>query len=137
MTTNSLNTMQKKNIDSIINSPQCFTTVDSHLGEFISLYLKCEATARKLVQYHIGKSNGKLFISQIEASIKHFFPQKQNSINIKSVFLGDKGYRGRKSCRQLRNGYFHSLSEEDKKEIDYRFQKLQEYMQEWIDVFNI
>jgi hypothetical protein len=48
--------------------------------------------------------------------------------------LSGEGKRGAKTCRQLRNGYLHSLSKKDKEEINSRFGELKGYMEKWINL---
>lgn len=90
------------------------------VGEFIDIYLQCEVMSRKLQSYYRSDTdktgNNDLQIQVLEASLKHF-SMDYKSIDINILFKGGVGARGNKSARQLRNGYLHSLSAEDKNEI--------------------
>lgn len=118
------------------NSPN-FITNESNVGEFFNLYIMCEASARRLVRYYRGAKTDTpdLYKRSIESAIKVYFPSTVNSIDIKNIFEGSEGKRGQKSCRQLRNGYLHSLSSSDKKEIEDRFENLKTSMDAWLDLF--
>ena len=90
------------------------------VGKFIGIYIQSEVFAKKLQHYYRTDTNksGKdeLKINVLKAALKHFnlsFPE--NDIEI--LFKGGAGKRGSKSARQLRNGYLHTLSPDDKKEI--------------------
>jgi hypothetical protein len=90
------------------------------VGEFIGVYIQSEVFAKKLQTYYRTDSNktGKdeLQITTLKAALKHFnifIPEA----DISNLFSGGLGIRGSKSARQLRNGYLHALSAEDKKEI--------------------
>lgn len=90
------------------------------VGEFIGIYIQSEVFAKKLQQYYRTdtKKSGKdeLQINVLKAALKHFnIPLPESDIPI--LFKGGPGKRGSKSARQLRNGYLHALSVEDKKEI--------------------
>lgn len=56
-------------------------------------------------------------------------------MSVNKIFKGDRGLRGQKSCRQLRNGYLHSLSNDDKLEIETRYTELEDYMKDWSTIF--
>ncbi len=91
------------------------------VGEFIGVYIQSEVFARKLQDYYRKDKkkdkNVELRIDVLKAGIKHFklsFPED----HIDLLFRGGNGTKGKKSARQLRNGYLHNLSPEDKKEIN-------------------
>ena len=91
------------------------------VGEFIGLYIQSEVYAKKLQSYYRTdtKKSGKdeLQVNVLKAAIKHFSISLAE-LDISSLFSGGPGKRGKKSARQLRNGYLHALSVEDKKEIE-------------------
>lgn len=91
------------------------------LGAFLDLYFVAEVLARKVTSFYQDDtkkpSSDKIQVQQLSAAIRHFgitFPES----DIKTLFLGGEGLRGSKSARQLRNGYVHSLSVEDRAEIE-------------------
>jgi len=90
------------------------------VGEFISVYIQSEVFAKKLQNYYrtdTKKSgNDELQISTLKAALKHFRITLSES-DVALLFKGGSGKKGSKSARQLRNGYLHVLSPEDKKEI--------------------
>lgn len=90
------------------------------VGEFIDCYLLCEVMAKKLQKYYrrdLDKAEiNDVQIQVLEAALKHF-GVCFSFTEMKDIFSGGKGERGSKSARQLRNGYLHTLSEEDRKEI--------------------
>jgi len=105
-----------KSIKSLDPSFYCAGVV----GEFISLYLLNEVFAKKLQNYY-RIDNKKPELDKIQtqvltASLKHF-SLIFNESDLKLIFKGGEGIVGKKSARQLRNGYLHSLSTTDKQEI--------------------
>ncbi|MDT7525104.1 hypothetical protein NOG12_03210 [Pseudidiomarina sp. GXY010] len=91
------------------------------VGEFIGTYIQSEVFAKKLQTYYrtdTGKSGKEdLNLGTLKAAIKHF-RFSVSEADISGLFKGGPGIRGSKSARQLRNGYLHALSVEDKKEIE-------------------
>lgn len=90
------------------------------VGKFIGVYMQSEVFARKLQRYYYSDTNknggDELNIHTLKAALKHFHLDISES-DIAVLFRGGSGVRGSKSARQLRNGYLHSLSDEDKNEI--------------------
>ena len=93
------------------------------VGEFISVYIQSEVFAKKLQNYYRtdSKKTGKdeLQIQTLKAALRHFNISIPEA-DISNLFIGGLGIRGSKSARQLRNGYLHSLSTEDKTEIEIK-----------------
>lgn len=91
------------------------------VGEFIGVYIQSEVFAKKLQAYYRTDCNkrGKdeLQINTLKAALKHFNVLVLET-DISDLFSGGYGKRGSKSARQLRNGYLHALSIEDKNEIE-------------------
>ena len=89
------------------------------VGEFISLYLRCELFATRLQHYYQTDKQykqGKLNTDSLSKAFEHFgFPLGKDKLL--SIFKGGEGKRGKKSVKQLRNGYLHQLSEADRLEI--------------------
>lgn len=89
------------------------------VGLFISFYLRCELFATRLQHYYQldkGYKKTKLNIDKFKKAIKHFNIFLENK-DCDLIYVGGTGKRGKKSARQLRNGYLHQLSESDKQEI--------------------
>jgi hypothetical protein len=106
------------------------------LGEFFDSYLLCEATARKLVHYKTGKDNITLYTTSIDSAIKQFFPSNFSTIPVNKIFASSlRTNRNNKTCRQLRNGYIHNLSKENRTEIENRIISLNEDMNKWLNLF--
>jgi hypothetical protein len=107
------------------------------VGMFIGLYLQSEVFARKLQSYYrtdTGKNDdGKLNISVLKAAVRHFKLSFKEEF-IDQVFTGGTGTRGGKSARQLRNGYLHSLSTEDKNEITQNEKRLSVRLSEFLSI---
>lgn len=91
------------------------------LGAFLDHYFVAEVLARKVISFYQDDtkkpSSDKIQVQQLSAAIRHFGIIFLES-DIKALFLGGEGLRGTKSARQLRNGYVHSLSVEDRVEIE-------------------
>lgn len=89
------------------------------IGEFISLYLKCELFATRLQHYYQKDKQhkqGKLNTESLLKALEHFgFSVDKDKLLL--LFKGGEGKRGKKSARQLRNGYLHQLSDADRREI--------------------
>lgn len=103
------------------------------VGTFLDLWLVCEVLAKKLILYH--KQLAELPIHwdyrQVRAALNSF-TLSYDSQKVKPVFLsGNKGKRGSKTARQLRNGYIHSLSANDRKEIEDRYGELVSLLRYW------
>lgn len=88
---------------------------------FLDRYFVAEVLARRIMSYYqddTGKTHSDIMrIQQLNAAISHFgitFSKK----DIRALFLGGEGLRGTKSARQLRNGYVHNLSSDDRCEIE-------------------
>lgn len=114
-----LRVARNKELKSVLALEPGFSCQGS-VGEFIGVYIQAEVFARKLQQYYrtdTKKSgNDELRIDTLKAALKYFnIPMPE--FNIPILFKGGRGNRGSKSARQLRNGYLHTLSVEDKKEI--------------------
>ena len=97
------------------------------LGAFVDRYLVADALANKLVSFYVTDTSVKatrtLHISQLNSAIRHFsfaFTTEQ----VRAVFQSGIGARSKKSPRQLRNAYFHSLSKNDRLEIEDRLDEL-------------
>lgn len=111
---------------------------NERIVKFISLYIDCEATARKYVQYY-KRDNGKkiseafetLNYSEIEKAAKYFGLKIDNAL-VKQIFQGSTGIRGSKTPRQLRNGIIHSKVFNDLEEVEQRFNDLCKLMEKWI-----
>jgi len=90
------------------------------VGEFIGIYIQSEVFAKKLQHYYRTDTNtsGKdeLNKTTLKAALKHFNLSMPDS-DVSLLFDGGRGKRGSKSARQLRNGYLHALSPDDRKEI--------------------
>lgn len=91
------------------------------LGMFLDHYFVAEVLARKIMSFYqddTGKTHSdKMQIQQLNAAISHFnFALSEK--DIRTLFLGGEGQRDTKSARQLRNGYVHSLSSADRREIE-------------------
>jgi len=134
-----LNTQRKTELKKITNQSPGFNS-QGELGVFFDLFLVCEATARKLIVYYkkeISKTESKIYtINEVKAALNLFSISNSNDDNfVNNIFKSGKGSRGKKTCRQLRNGYFHSLSQKDRAEIESRSEDLTENMKKWIQLF--
>lgn len=105
------------------------------IGDFISKYIICEVLARKIQSYYLRDNKkrevDKIQTQQLSAALRTFeltFDQE----SLKVLFRGGEGKRGTKSARQLRNGYLHSLSTNDKTEIEEKYQSYMLLMDQWI-----
>jgi len=89
------------------------------VGEFIGCYLRCDLFVTRLQNYYQTDKQYKktgLNTKTLNEAFNHFglhFSEEKVLI----LFQGGTGKRGRKSAKQLRNGYLHQLSKADKDEI--------------------
>ena len=97
------------------------------LGRFLDNYLVAESLATKLQYYYQvdtgQKTTDKIHVNQLIAAQRHFSLGFED-LRTKEIFLSGPGNGGCKSCRQLRNGCFHSLCVSDRKEIEERSKSL-------------
>jgi len=105
------------------------------LGAFLDHYFVAEVLARKIMSFYQEDTNksclDKIQVQQLSAAIKYFkvsFPE----LDTRVLFLGGEGLRGNKSARQLRNGYVHSLSAEDRVEIERMAPQFNEMLNRFI-----
>ncbi len=111
------------------------------IGIFIEKYIRCEALATKMISYYTedsGKPKPKVLqINQIKAAFKYYNITHLEPLEIEKIFSGGEGKRGSKSARQLRNGFLHSLSPNDRKEIEDNISYLTVLMDKFISLFMI
>ena len=97
------------------------------LGEFLDDYLVAESLLRRLISYYAeDKSRATsetIKTPQITAAFRHFDLVVEDT-DVVGAFQGGAGKRGVKSARQLRNGFLHDLSPEDRGEIVANFTSL-------------
>ncbi len=97
------------------------------VGSFLDGYLVAEALASKLQSYYLTDlglpPSDKIQVNQLIAAHKRFLLQFDD-LRTRSIFLSTAHKSDAKSCRQLRNGYLHSLNAADRKEIEERSNSL-------------
>jgi hypothetical protein len=122
-----------------------------HLGEFFDKYLVSEALVWKLLLYYKSdtgkrqsqksrtkKKQFKPFQwTEVKAALKHFAIERKEADWLKDIFSGGEGIRDEKSPRQLRNGYVHSISQHDLREIKERWYDLEVSMNRWLRLFSV
>lgn len=136
LTARQLSALQKKLIYAITLTPQ------SKICDFLELFFRCEVTAKQLINYHrqatnrteLGERDG-YNIKMVKSAVTYYSLGISNA-KIENIFTSDGSKSGNKTCRQLRNGYVHSLSNSDKQEIENRFDELKSCMNEWITLLN-
>jgi hypothetical protein len=92
---------------------------EGKVGAFVSAYLRAEVFATRIITFYRadrGLKGKGLQVDVLVAATRHF-GMGVDPANIRALFLGGEGKRGAKTARQLRNGYLHTLSAEDRKEI--------------------
>lgn len=108
---------------------------EGKVGEFISLYLKCEIFATRLQHYYQTDKQykkGNLNTDSLSEALDHLgLPADKDKIIL--LFKGGKGKKGSKSARQLRNGYLHQLSEADRLEIIEKYSVLAAEMERFLN----
>ena len=129
-----LSNLNKKEIKKIFIDDFCIEK-NYKFYSFISKYIDCEASARKLVQYNLNKSDSDdfsaLYCNQIYSAILSYELDIPKNIT-REVFKSGKGIRNQKTPRQLRNGLFHKKDINDLIEIENRYEQLIEIMENWL-----
>ena len=103
------------------------------LGTFFDLWLVCEVLAKKHIMYHkqLSELPVNWSYTQLTAALKNF-SVPYDVVNVKPTFQsGHKGKRGSKTARQLRNGFIHTLSTNDRKEIENQHGELVANLTSW------
>ena len=129
-----LSTTQKNNLKGVKHTNLSHQSIQ----DFCALYMTCEATARKLIKYY-KDANGlpvkqNFSILEVNAAVRHFGLTINQPI-IDKIFKSGDGIRNSKTCRQLRNSFFHTLQKEDRQEIIDRFVDLKSDMDTWLNLF--
>ncbi len=128
MKTIELDLVRRAAFQDIVNRRPGFSC-QGQLGEFLDDYLVAESLLRRLIIYYASdtgrKVSEKLQTVQIVAAMSHFNLAFHRS-DVTDAFEGGPGKRGFKSARQLRNGFLHDLSPEDKEEIIDKFSLVRE-----------
>ena len=106
------------------------------IGKFIGLYLRCEVFATKL-QHFFQKdkqfAEGHLNVRTLSKALRHFnLHFKEESLLL--LLKGGHGEKGKKSARQLRNGFLHELSESNKIEIINKGPELIKLMESFLSL---
>lgn len=125
---------QKKALREIADSSPGFKS-QGVVGEFIDLWLVCEVLVKKLIMYQKGENDlpQKWQHNQVGPALRHFGIEYLES-KIEPAFSGNqKAKRGQKSARVLRNGYLHTLSRNDRSEIERRKSELIQLLSYWKD----
>ena len=134
-------TSQKKSTLDEISKRKIGLECAGSIGIFIEKYIRCEALATKMISYYTEDSRKPrpkvLQINQIKATFKYYDIEHLEPLEIEKLFSGGEGHRGSKSARQLRNGYLHSLSPNDRKEIEDNISSLIVLMDQFISLFMI
>ena len=128
-----LSPQQKRELKKITTLSPNFKA-QGKLGEFFDLYLVCESTAKKFLEFTGYKTYQ---VNSIQKIIEKYFPNSIDKKQIESIFKGGEGTRNSKSCRQLRNEYLHQLSIKGRTEIENRIEELSDNMNKWIVLFEI
>lgn len=103
------------------------------LGTFLDEWLVCEVLAKKLIVFHKGLSDLPFNWSytQLKAALDAF-GYDYDTDKMKPAFHSDRdAKRWSKPARVLRNGYIHTLSPQDRKEIEMRNSDLLELLRYW------
>ncbi|GEM_PF-819333 len=112
-------------------------TKNPFIVRFLETYIDCETTAHKIVRFYKHDKYQRtdasviLNVRKIVAAARYFHLAIDES-RIRALFTGGKGIRGKKTPRQLRNGYLHEKSAPDVKEMQRRLDSLHDLMQEWL-----
>lgn len=113
-----LNQRRNTGLDDAVSKDPGFSC-QGKVGDFIGLYLRCELFATRLQHYYQTDKKYKktgLNTDSLAKALEHF-GLYLGKIKLLSIFQGAAGKKGKKSARQLRNGYLHQLSNADKSEI--------------------
>ncbi len=127
-----------KEVNRLLNPGNSLKGNPKLLG-FISLYISCEAVAKKFVYYmktdkevNTSEAYDDLRYPDIEKAAEHFGLEVQQEL-IKRIFKSGKGKRNSKTPRQLRNGIIHLMNSNDIKEVIQRDNELISLMKKWLE----
>lgn len=107
-----------------------------NVGEFIGYYLRCEVFSTKLQHfYQTDRQNKQTALNTkfLNEALIHFNLHFNNNTLI-HLFQGGSGKRGKKSARQLRNGYLHKLAKSDKEEIAINAKSFIKQMKQFLNL---
>lgn len=112
-------------------------TKNPYIVEFLETYIDCETTAHKIVRFYRRDKYARQDASVIldvrkVVNAAGYFGLPMDESRLRALFTGGKGIRGKKTPRQIRNGYLHEKSAPDAIELKRRYTFLQELMQEWL-----
>lgn len=132
MKKSSLSDNQIKELKAILTLDPGFTK-QGKVGTFIDLWLVCEVLAKKYIMYHkqLSESPYTWKYTQLTAALKSFSVPYDSEKVIPAFKSGHNGRRGSKTARQLRNGFLHTLSANDRKEIEARNGELATLLRYW------
>ncbi len=145
MNNSKLTKTNKKEIKKILSERYNLIN-NSSLNNFISLYMDCEATARKIIYYYDLKVKQKkkkerkkftnLYCPTIVKVVSYFEINISRDL-IVSIFSSDRTLtRNHKTPRMLRNGVIHEKKIQDIIEIENRYDFLKKIMEEWLNIVN-
>lgn len=135
MSSKLLTTQQLKALQLVAESDPGFKA-QGKLGEFLDSWLVCEVLTKKLIMYH--KDTKELpttwQYTQLTAALNEFgYSYDKN--RVKAAFKSNnKAKRGNKPARVLRNNFIHTLSGDDRDEIESRSEDLLNLLSYWKDI---
>ncbi len=112
---------------------------DERLRLFLSIYIDCESSARKLVNYH--RVNTGQAVLAIKDKFQHtmiynaarYYQLNISGDEVADIFKSGNGKRNTMTPRELRNAYIHNKSPNDAIEIITRNRELVKLMKVWLD----
>jgi len=135
MSSKVLTTQQLKALQHVAESDPGFKA-QGKLGEFLDSWLVCEVLAKKLIMYSKNASElpTKWSYPQLTAALNEFgYSYDKNRVS--AAFKSDRNAkRGYRPARALRNSFIHTLSGDDRNEIESRSKDLLELLSYWKDI---
>jgi len=115
---------------------------DERLRQFLSSYIDCESSARKLVNYHRAVIGQKVLVGKDKLQYTMIYNAARNyKLNITKdevahIFKSGNGKRDTITPRELRNAYVHNKSPNDAIEIISRNRELIKLMKVWLNAID-
>lgn len=135
MNSKALTPQQLKALQLVVDSDPGFKA-QGKLGEFLDSWLICEVLAKKLIMYHKDAKElpTKWQYTQLTAALNEFgYSYDKNQVEA-AFRSNNNAKRGNKSARVLRNNFIHTLSGDDRNEIESRSKELLELLLYWKNI---
>lgn len=115
---------------------------DERLRQFLSSYIDCESSARKLVNYHRALIGQKVLVGKDKLQYPMIYNAARYYLlnitrdEVAHIFRSGNGKRNNMTLRELRNAFINNKSPNDAIEIISRNRDLTKLMKVWLNAIN-